>query len=125
MLHRACLRGPPTSYRAFFLELASAILSYCQGAHLQAVVTVQWLHPCLIWYALQWAERLLEGGGNEQWGDKWEERFKDGSGGKQVCTWHLFLPLRPSNYPPAGYGLQCCCSSHCSAYSVIAGWRLQ
>ena len=33
---------------------------------------------------LQWAERLLEGGGNEQWGDKWEERFKDGKGGKQV-----------------------------------------
>ena len=39
---------------------------------------------------LQWAERLLEGGGNEQWGDKWEERFKDGKGGKQVlfaCIW--------------------------------------
>ena len=35
---------------------------------------------------LQWAERLLEGGGNEQWGDKWEERFKDGKGGKQVVA---------------------------------------
>lgn len=32
----------------------------------------------------QWAERLLEGGGSEQWGDKWEERFKDGAGSKQV-----------------------------------------
>lgn len=32
----------------------------------------------------QWAERLLEGGGNEQWGDKWEERFKNGAGSKQV-----------------------------------------
>ena len=35
---------------------------------------------------LQWAERLVEGGGNEQWGDKWEERFKDGKGGKQVLS---------------------------------------
>ncbi len=33
---------------------------------------------------LQWAERLLEGGGNEQWGENWEERFKDGSGSKKV-----------------------------------------
>ena len=44
---------------------------------------------------LQWAERLLEGGGNEQWGDKWEERFKDGKGGKQVLglppIWHVLL----------------------------------
>ena len=32
----------------------------------------------------QWAERLMEGGGNEQWGDKWEERFKHGAGSKQV-----------------------------------------
>ena len=48
----------------------------------------------MMWCALQWAERLLEGGGNEQWGDKWEERFKDGSGGKQVCTWHFVLLLR-------------------------------
>ena len=23
---------------------------------------------------MQWAEQLLEGGGSEQWGDKWEER---------------------------------------------------
>ncbi len=30
----------------------------------------------------QWAERLLEGGGNEQWGDKWRESFKDGAGEK-------------------------------------------
>ena len=48
----------------------------------------------MMWCAMQWAERLLEGGGNEQWGDKWEERFKDGSGGKQVCTRHFFLLLR-------------------------------
>ncbi|EIE19758.1 hypothetical protein COCSUDRAFT_19282 [Coccomyxa subellipsoidea C-169] len=34
-----------------------------------------------------WAERLLEGGGNEQWGDKWEERFKNGAGSKQGETW--------------------------------------
>lgn len=40
-------------------------------------------HESLV--VLQWAERLLEGGETEQWGDKWEERFKDGSGGKQVC----------------------------------------
>ena len=33
---------------------------------------------------MQWAERLLEGGGNEQWGDKWRESFKDGAGGKTV-----------------------------------------
>ena len=32
----------------------------------------------------QWAERLLEGGGNEQWGDKWRESFKDGAGDKTV-----------------------------------------
>ena len=44
---------------------------------------------------LQWAERLLEGGGNEQWGDKWEERFKDGKGGKQVKS----LPLHRLRSP--------------------------
>jgi hypothetical protein len=33
---------------------------------------------------MQWAERLLEGGGSEQWGDKWEERFKQGAGSKQA-----------------------------------------
>ena len=54
-------------------------------------------HPRMMSYAMQWAERLLEGGGNEQWGDKWEERFKDGSGGKQVCTWHLFMLLPASS----------------------------
>ena len=41
---------------------------------------------------VQWAERLLEGGGSEQWGDKWEERFKHGAGGKQVRQ-PLPLPL--------------------------------
>lgn len=45
---------------------------------------------------LQWAERLLEGGGNEQWGDKWEERFKDGKGGKQVSCMIL---LRGASAP--------------------------
>lgn len=34
--------------------------------------------------ALQWAERLLQGGETEQWGDKWEERFKEGKGTKKV-----------------------------------------
>ena len=34
---------------------------------------------------LQWAERLLMEGQTEQWGDKWEERFKDGKGSKKVC----------------------------------------
>lgn len=33
---------------------------------------------------LQWAERLLMEGQTEQWGDKWEERFKDGKGSKKV-----------------------------------------
>jgi hypothetical protein len=32
----------------------------------------------------QWAERLVAGGASEQWGEKWEERFKDGAGGKTV-----------------------------------------
>ena len=35
---------------------------------------------------VQWAERRLEDGGSEQWGDKWDERFKDGSGSKTVCS---------------------------------------
>ena len=48
---------------------------------------------------LQWAERLREGGGNEQWGDKWEERFKDGKGGKQVLRLH----------PPRARCLLCAC----------------
>lgn len=33
---------------------------------------------------MQWAERLLQGGETEQWGDKWEERFKEGKGSKKV-----------------------------------------
>ena len=37
------------------------------------------------WRDLQWAERLLQGGETEQWGDKWEERFKEGKGTKKVC----------------------------------------
>lgn len=36
--------------------------------------------------ALQWAERLLQGGETEQWGDKWEERFKEGKGTKKVSV---------------------------------------
>jgi hypothetical protein len=32
--------------------------------------------------ALQWAERLLPGGGQEQWGDKWTETFGQGKGTK-------------------------------------------
>ena len=52
----------------------------------------------MMWCALQWAERLLEGGGNEQWGDKWEERFKDGSGGKQVCNGTSSCSCGPSKY---------------------------
>ncbi len=36
--------------------------------------------------AVQWAERLLQGGETEQWGDKWEERFKEGKGTKKVSA---------------------------------------
>ncbi len=36
--------------------------------------------------AVQWAERLLQGGETEQWGDKWEERFKEGKGTKKVSV---------------------------------------
>ena len=32
----------------------------------------------------QWAERLMEGGGNEQWGENWVEDFKSGAGSKKV-----------------------------------------
>ena len=35
-------------------------------------------------YTDKWAERQGEAGTREQWGDKWEERFKDGRGTKQV-----------------------------------------
>ena len=45
----------------------------CQGGYFKRVC-----------WGLQWAERLLEGGGNEQWGDKWTEQFKDGKGYKNV-----------------------------------------
>ena len=41
--------------------------------------------PDLYCVCAQWAERLLMEGQTEQWGDKWEERFKDGSGTKKVC----------------------------------------
>lgn len=34
----------------------------------------------------------MEGGGNEQWGDKWEERFKNGTGSKQVPVPTPLLP---------------------------------
>lgn len=33
---------------------------------------------------LQWAERLVEGGGNEQWGENWVEDFGQGAGTKKV-----------------------------------------
>ena len=33
---------------------------------------------------VQWAERLLEEGNTEQWGEKWTETFKDGKGDKKV-----------------------------------------
>ena len=39
---------------------------------------------CMV--VVQWAERLLQGGETEQWGDKWEERFKAGKGTKKVPT---------------------------------------
>ena len=32
----------------------------------------------------QWAEKRLEGGATEQWGDKWEEDFTQGKGGKKA-----------------------------------------
>ena len=51
--------------------------------------------------ALQWAERLLQGGETEQWGDKWEERFKEGKGTKKVSV--------PS----------CICSSCCYRQSSV------
>ena len=35
---------------------------------------------------MQWAERRLEGGATEQWGDKWEEDFALGKGSKKVCS---------------------------------------
>ena len=37
-------------------------------------------------HGLQWAERLLLEGQTEEWGDKWEERFKEGKGSKKVTT---------------------------------------
>ena len=33
---------------------------------------------------VQWAERANADGSREKWGDKWEERFKDGAGNKTV-----------------------------------------
>lgn len=33
---------------------------------------------------LQWAEKTVEGGGIERWGDKWEEDFGQGVGTKKV-----------------------------------------
>ena len=39
-------------------------------------------------YTDRWAERPADGGaGVAKWGDKWEERFKGGAGGKQGETW--------------------------------------
>lgn len=35
-------------------------------------------------YTNKWAEEVVEGGKKREWGDKWEERFKDGKGGKKV-----------------------------------------
>mmetsp|Transcript_682 Transcript_682/g.1680 ORF Transcript_682/g.1680 Transcript_682/m.1680 type:complete len:543 (+) Transcript_682:164-1792(+) len=40
-------------------------------------------------YTDKWAERELLGGAREQWGDKWEEEFGDGSGGKRGETWNI------------------------------------
>ena len=69
------------------------------GIFLDSVLTeVDWCVCC------QWAERLMEGGGNEQWGDKWEERFKHGAGSKQVPSRHFTaLPYIAVNaiYPSA------------------------
>ena len=45
---------------------------------------------------VQWAERLLEEGGSEQWGENWEETFAHGKGGKKVlfCTFSLACCFR-------------------------------
>ena len=40
-------------------------------------------------YTDKWAERRLEGGGSEQWGEKWEERFGGGKGNKNGETWSV------------------------------------
>ena len=63
--------------------------------------------PIIGIHALQWAERLMEGGGNEQWGENWVEDFKDGAGSKKVgrftahaacCAGHACAALsKPSN----------------------------
>lgn len=44
---------------------------------------------------LQWAERLLDGGGQEQWGDKWTETFGHGKGTKHGEVGHYTYPTRP------------------------------
>ena len=48
------------------------------------MVYLRFMVDCVCDFALQWAERLLEGGGSEQWGENWEESFKQGTGGKKV-----------------------------------------
>ena len=53
---------------------------------------------------VQWAEKVNADGSRDKWGDKWEERFKDGSGSKTVrvglpgwvCVLHLSAPLGAS-----------------------------
>lgn len=45
------------------------------------------IHPFL---SLQWAERRLEGGATEQWGDKWEEDFAYGKGNKKVRDQNMY-----------------------------------
>ena len=42
-------------------------------------------------YTDKWAERAAALGAKEEWGDKWEENFKDGRGTKQVrLLWGWF-----------------------------------
>ena len=41
----------------------------------------------------------MEGGGNEQWGDKWEERFKHGAGSKRVLLLQPVFTLESHPHP--------------------------
>jgi len=73
-----------------FLTLPACLL--CSGLTCRAATAVE-CHMAKYTFlytdsvlALQWAERLLQGGETEQWGDKWEERFKEGKGTKKVSV---------------------------------------
>ncbi len=83
--------------------------SCCSAQDYLQTTTQCFIALCPVPGSFQWAERLLPGGGQEQWGDKWTETFGHGRGTKHgEVSGPLHHPCRlpfgclPASGPTAG-----------------------